>query len=113
MRQFYLEYQDHTNLSQLAREIPWFSNVTIMNKIKDYEAREYYLRSTADLGWSRNVLLHQIAGNAYERHRQIPKQHNFAEALPPALAEQADQTMKDVYMSNSDTVLRFWATSTK
>ncbi len=33
MRQFYLEYRDHPNLLQLARELPWFTNVTVFTKI--------------------------------------------------------------------------------
>jgi len=98
MRQFYMEYQDYTNLAQLAREIPWFSNITIFSKVKDYTAREYYLRATAELGWGRNALIHQIQMGAYERHPHTPKQHTFNESLPEALAEQADQTMNDVYM---------------
>lgn len=98
MRQFYQEYQEHINLQQLVGEIPWSSNITIFSKIKDYAAREYYLKATAELGWGRNVLIYQIQMGAYERHLKAPKQHTFKEALPEALAEQADQTMKDVYM---------------
>jgi len=98
MRQFYLEYSGHSNLQQLAGEIPWFSNVTILSKVKDPAAREYYLKATAEMGWSRNVLLNQIKAKAYERHRIIPKQHNFQKVLPAHLAEQADKAMKDVYM---------------
>ena len=98
MRQFYLEYHEHINLQRLAGEIPWFSNVTILSKDKDYTAREYYLRATAEMGWSRNVLLNQIKANAYERQQLLPKQHNFQEALPVHMAEQADKAMKDVYM---------------
>lgn len=98
MRQFYLEYREHANLAQLAPEVPWYSNITIINKVKDYAAREYYLKATAELGWSRGVLVHQIQTGAYERHLKTRKQHTFKEALPEALAEQADQAMKDVYM---------------
>lgn len=98
MRQFFLEYHKDTILSQLAREIPWFSNMTILNKVKDRNAREYYLRATAELGWSRDILTHQIRANAYGRHRLSSKQHNFEETLPVHLAEQADKEMKDAYV---------------
>ncbi len=98
MRQFYLEYREYTNLAQLAPEIPWYSNIVIFNKVKNYAAREYYLRATAELGWGRNVLIHQIQTGTYERHLEKRKQHTFKHALPEALAEQADQAMKDVYM---------------
>ncbi len=98
MRQFYIEYQDDVNLQQLVGEIPWGQNLTIMSKVKDRDARNYYLKATLEMGWSRNVLIHQIKSQAYERHRLANKQHNFQQALPEHLAEQADQAMKDVYM---------------
>ena len=98
MRQMFKEYQGETDLLQLVREIPWGQNITIMTKLKERDSRVYYLRMTAELGWSRNVLLNQIKGQAYERHVISPKQHNFAETLPEHLAEQADEAMKDVYM---------------
>ena len=40
--------------------------------------------------WRRNVLIHQIQSKAYERHCLPDKQHNFQQALPEHLAEQAD-----------------------
>jgi predicted nuclease of restriction endonuclease-like (RecB) superfamily len=98
MRSFYLAYRCNPNLVQLAREIPWFSNVMIFEKVKETKGQEYYLKYTSECGWSRNVLLNQIKAKAYERHVLAPKQHNFAETLPEHLAEQADEAMKDVYM---------------
>lgn len=98
MRQMCQEYQGEPNLLQLVREIPWGQNISIMTKVKDPAARAYYLRMTAEQGWSRNVLLNQIKGQAYERHQLAAKQHNFTETLPEHLAEQADEAMKDVYL---------------
>ncbi len=98
MRQFYLEYRDDENLQQLVGEIPWGQNLVILSKVKDQKARRYYLQTTIDMGWSRNVLFHQIESKAYERHYLSDKQHNFQKALPVHLAEQADHAMKDVYM---------------
>lgn len=98
MRQFYLEYKDLDNLQQLVAEIPWGQNLIIMAKVKDSKAREYYLKSTRDMAWSRNILALQIESQAYERHVLMKKQNNFDKALPPHLAEQASEAMKDVYM---------------
>ena len=97
MRQMHIEYRQFPNLLQLVREIPWGQNITVMTKIKDPDERGYYLRMTAEMGWSRSILLHQIKTDAYRRHRVITKQHNFPKTLPPMLAEQADEAMKDVY----------------
>lgn len=60
--------------------------------------RQYYLEQTHLFAWSRNVLLHQIKNQAYERHQLADKQHSFAKALPEHLVEQAHEAMKDVYM---------------
>ena len=49
------------------------------------------------MGWSRNVLIHQIEAGAFERHRISRKLHNFDRALPQHLAEQADLALKDSY----------------
>jgi predicted nuclease of restriction endonuclease-like (RecB) superfamily len=54
-------------LQQLAAEIPWGHHMLLMDRIPDAKARLYYLRATAQLGWSRNVLLTQIKAGAYER----------------------------------------------
>lgn len=97
MRQLYMEYKDYPKLQQLVGEIPWGQNILIMSKIKDKKEREYYLKSTAEMGWSRNVLLNFVKANSYERRRKNPKQHNFKNALPIHLAEQADEAMKSSY----------------
>ncbi|MDO8737222.1 MAG: DUF1016 N-terminal domain-containing protein [Thermoleophilia bacterium] len=89
MRKFYLSYRDEPILQQLAGEIPWTSNMVILDKVSDPVEREYYLRSTAELGWSRNVLIHQIEAGAFARHRSISKQHNFGKELPAAHSDQS------------------------
>lgn len=96
IRQFYVEYQNDSDLQQLVGEIPWGHNILIMQRIKDESARRYYLESTARLGWTRNVLLNQIKGGAYEVSLQ-DKCHNFATVLPEYLAEQAEETLKSQY----------------
>jgi len=98
MRQFYLEYQEYEKLPQAVAEIPWGHHLELMAKVKDPVERKYYLRVTAEMGWSRNVLIHQIKSQAYQRHSLSSKQHNFEKALPEHLAEQANEAMKDVYM---------------
>ena len=63
---------------QLVAEIPWGHHLLLLNKVTDPAARLYYLRATAQLGWSRNVLLNQIKAGAYERAVKEKKTHNFA-----------------------------------
>ncbi len=98
MRQFYLEYKDKPNLQRLVGEIPWGQNLLIMSKVKDEAERLYYLSATKESAWTRDTLREQINSKAYERHRLANKNHNFEATLPKQLAEQADQSMKDIYM---------------
>jgi predicted nuclease of restriction endonuclease-like (RecB) superfamily len=88
-------------LSQLVREliaaVPWGHHANVLAKLTDPAARLYYLRATAQFGWSRNVLLNQIKAGAYERAVIEKKTHNFPLALPEYLAEQAEEMMKSSY----------------
>jgi len=97
MRLLYLGYKDKPKLAQLVREIPWGQNIIIMQMVKDIKERQYYICATAEMGWSRNVLLNQIKAGAYQYQKNMPKQHNFPKALPKHLAEQADESIKSVY----------------
>lgn len=88
-------------LSQAVREmvvaVPWGHHVNLLAKIEQPAQRLYYLRATANLGWSRNVLLNQIKSKAYERSLAEGKSHNFPLALPDHLAEQAEEALKSSY----------------
>ena len=84
-------------LRQAVAEIPWGHHLQILNKVQAPAARLYYLRATANFGWTRNVLLNQIKAKAYERSLKAGKAHNFAVALPKHLAEQAEEALKSSY----------------
>ena len=84
-------------VQQVVAQIPWGQHLLILNKTTDPAARFYYLRATAQFGWSRNVLLNQIKAKAFERAKLEKKTHNFELALPEHLAEQADEMLKSSY----------------
>jgi predicted nuclease of restriction endonuclease-like (RecB) superfamily len=77
--------------------VPWGHHVNLLAKLTDPAARLYYLRATAQFGWTRNVLLNQIKAGAYERTVTGKKTHNFSIALPEHLAEQADEMLRSSY----------------
>jgi len=97
IRRFYEEYKNKPFLQQLVAEIPWGHNLLVMEKVSGDKEREYYIKSSRDLGWSRNVLLNQIKAGAYHYQKSMPKQHNFPKVLPAHLAEQANESIKSVY----------------
>ena len=84
-------------VKELVAAVPWGHHRFILDKLSDPAARLYYLRATAQFGWSRSVLLNQIKGQAYERAVKEKKTHNFALALPEHFAEQADEMLKSRY----------------
>ena len=98
MRRFYLAYRDCPNLRQLVAEIPWGQHLLILSKVKDTNARAYYLHLTNQMGLTRRQLIQSIQTQTYERHYSNQKQHNFNQTLSSSMAEQADQSMKDIYM---------------
>ncbi|MGH7846551.1 MAG: DUF1016 N-terminal domain-containing protein [Candidatus Binatia bacterium] len=59
-------------LRQAVAEIPWGHHLQILNKVETPAARLYYLRATAKLGWSRNVLLNQGEGLRALADAQFP-----------------------------------------
>jgi len=81
----------------LLTAVPWGQNLLIIKKVADPPARLYYLRATAQFGWTRSVLLNQVKAGAYERSLREGKSHNFARALPGYLAEQAEEALKSSY----------------
>lgn len=95
MRQFYKEYHGHEKLQPLVGEIGWAHNLAIMSKCKDALEREFYIRMTRKFGWSRNVLIHQIENQSYEK--SLTGQTNFEQALTPELRAQAKLAVKDEY----------------
>ncbi|HPE73643.1 MAG TPA: DUF1016 N-terminal domain-containing protein, partial [Candidatus Competibacter sp.] len=95
MRQFYSEYQGNERLQPLVGEIAWAHNLAIMSKCKDPLEREFYIRMTRKFGWSKNVLIHQIDNQSYEK--SLLGQTNFDQALTPELRAQAKLAVKDEY----------------
>jgi predicted nuclease of restriction endonuclease-like (RecB) superfamily len=95
MRQFYQEYCESPKLQPLVGEIGWSHNLIIMGRCKDPLEREFYIRMTRKFGWSKNVLIHQIDNQSYEK--SLLGQTNFDQALTPALRAQAKLAVKDEY----------------
>jgi predicted nuclease of restriction endonuclease-like (RecB) superfamily len=87
MRKFYLEYRDSAKLQPLVREIGWSHNLVVLWRCKDDLEREFYIRMTRKYGWSKNVLIHQIENQIYEK--SMLGQTNFDRELTPELRAQA------------------------
>ncbi len=52
---------------QLGCQIPWRTLIEIVSKSKSHEEMLYYINATHKYGWSRSMVLNQIAMKSYER----------------------------------------------
>lgn len=95
MRQFYTEYKDSEKLQPLVGEISWSKHLVIMSKAKDDLEREFYIKMTKKYGWTKNVLIHQMEGEAYERF--LLNQTNFDTALAEKYRHQGKLAVRDSY----------------
>ncbi len=95
MKQFFQTYSGNAKLSPLVREIGWTHNIIILMSCKDDLEREFYIRMTKRMGWSKNVLIHQIENKTYEK--TALNQTNFGKTLPPKIKDQAKLAVKDEY----------------
>jgi predicted nuclease of restriction endonuclease-like (RecB) superfamily len=95
MRQFFLEYASNSKLQPLVGEISWSKHLIIMAQCKDDSQREFYIRMTRKFGWSKNVLIHQIENQSYQKY--LLNQTNFDKAVPAKYRNQAKLAVKDEY----------------
>lgn len=95
MRAFAETYPDAQFVQQAAAQIPWFHHCVLMDRVKEAQARLWYIQQTAENGWSRAVLEMQIESNLYQR--QGGAVTNFARTLPPPQSDLAQQLLKDPY----------------
>ena len=82
-------------MQQVVARLPWGHVVRLLENVKDVTRREWYARQAIEHGWSRNVLVHQIESNLYERQGKALT--NFSRTLPAAQSELAQQLIKDPY----------------
>lgn len=98
MAKFAEAYSNREFVQQVVAQIPWGHNVVLLDKVSDTIEREWYIKKSAENGWSRNVLVHQIESGLYQRQVLVDKVSNFESRLPSPQSELAAQTMKDPYV---------------
>ena len=93
MRKFYLRYNEDEKLAPMVQEIGWTHNIVIMERCKENQEQEFYIKMVKKYGWTKNVLVHQIEGKAYERF--LLSQTNFDQTLEKKYKHQAKLAVKD------------------
>lgn len=95
MRDLYLVYCKLPKLTPMVSEIGWTQNAVILEKCKTEPEREFYLRMSWKLGWSKSDLINQIRQRTFEK--TINNQTNFERTLPSDIRLEAQLSIKDEY----------------
>lgn len=95
MRRFADEYRDNIFVQEVLAQITWYHNITLIEKVKNQQERNWYTQKIIEYGWSRNVLVHQIELNLYQRDGKSI--NNFKATLPSDQSDLARSIIKDPY----------------
>lgn len=96
MRKFAEVWKDKAIVQQVVAQIPWHSNIVLLEKLTDNESRIWYAKMTIKNGWSSNVLDIQIQSNAITRIGKAI--NNFEVSLPDENSDLITSTFKDPYL---------------
>ncbi len=96
MRSFAGAWSDRSIVQRVVAQIPWRSNIALLDKLKSSEERLWYAERTLEFGWSQPVLIVQIESRLHERTGKAVT--NFPATMPPADSDMAVQIFKDPYV---------------
>lgn len=96
MRKYAEAWPDRAIVQRTVAQLPWRSNLALIEKLADPDERLWYARHTAENGWSREILELQIESGLHKRQGKAV--NNFALTLPPADSDMAAQVFKDPYL---------------
>ncbi|OQY97389.1 MAG: hypothetical protein B6D35_15420 [Candidatus Brocadia sp. UTAMX2] len=85
-----------TKLKDLLFGIPWGHHSLLMEKIKEFPVRLWYMEQTIQKGWSRDMLGLMIKNREHER--QGKSVTNFSRTIPDPGSDLARQSLKDPYI---------------
>ena len=96
MRAFAEAWTDFEIVQQSVGQLPWGHNVLLLNRIKEQEARLFYVQKAIAENWSRATLEVHIKNCLHERQGKAVT--NFATRLPAPTSALAQETLKDPYL---------------
>lgn len=109
MIQFYKEYNQELTFTKRAvsqlntqkhilpiTHISWAHNVVLMQRVKDIDARYWYMIKSMENGWSRDFLIEAIKLDYYGKQGALA--NNFNQILPELQAKQVREMLKDPYV---------------
>ena len=100
MRKFAEQWKDFSIVQRCVAQIPWRSNILLIDKLENTQSRLWYAQKLLENGWSRDVLDMMISSNLIERQGKIV--NNFNTALPTPDSDIAREMFKDPYIKSSE-----------
>ena len=97
-----IEKDGETFLQVPLAQITWYHHISLLPKVKSLPERAFYIMETAAQGWSRDVMLANIAANYITSRGKAVT--NFSGTLPPVDSDFARYAFKDPYSFG------FWGT---
>jgi predicted nuclease of restriction endonuclease-like (RecB) superfamily len=96
MRIFAAAWPDPSFVQRVVAQIPWRSNLALLDGLDVPAVRQWYAEKAIEQGWSQPVLCFQIESELHVR--QDKAVINFAHILAPADSDMAAQVFKDPYL---------------
>lgn len=96
MRAFAEAWPESEFVQEVLAQLPWYHQLTLLDKLKTRAEREWYAARAIEHGWSRNVMWHHISTALHLRSGNAVT--NFSQRLPSPDSELAQQTLKDPYL---------------
>jgi predicted nuclease of restriction endonuclease-like (RecB) superfamily len=86
-------WPDEAILQAVLAKLPWYHNLTLLERVERLDERLWYARQAIEHGWSRQVLRGQIERGLFARMGKALT--NFERTLPPPQSRLAAETLKD------------------
>ena len=96
MRKFAECWPDREIVQRTVAQIPWRSNITLMDKLDDPKIRLWYAKKTLERGFGKDMLVIQIESGLHLREGTAIT--NFPTVLPPLESDMASQIFNDPYL---------------
>jgi predicted nuclease of restriction endonuclease-like (RecB) superfamily len=95
IRLFAEEWPDMELVQRTVALIPWRSNITLLDKLKDPKLRLWYAQKTLERGFGKDMLVFQIETLLHLREGSAI--NNFKAALPPADSDESISSDKVIW----------------
>jgi predicted nuclease of restriction endonuclease-like (RecB) superfamily len=96
MRKFAEAWPEESIVQRTVAQIPWRSNITLLDKLNDSKLRLWYAQKVLENGMGKDMLAHQIESGLHLRVGAAL--NNFELTLPSVNSDLVQQSFKDPYI---------------